>query len=305
MNPTRTLLHGIAMVAATLAGPAGAGCLPDRYDARELRMLPAVGFEVEDATTRQLLARDLVACLGDPDPSVRDGLAVGALTAWLRGGVLEPETRLALHESVLAALRDARDPAGFRRPFAALALSELMRADRLQPVLNAAQRRAVVDAVVAWLPGIVDFRGYSDREGWRHGVAHGADLILQTGLNPALDRGDVARLLDALATRVAPNANVAYVHGEPERLARAVYFLHRREVLDEAWWDRWFDRIAAPAPLPDWQAAMGSERGLARRHNVLAFLHATAHAARVADGSAIDARLLADADRALAAVHGG
>jgi hypothetical protein len=299
------LLLAAAMAAIVAAGTARAGCLPEGYDARELQMLPALGFQVDDGPTRQALARDLVACLGDPDPAVRDGLAIGALTTWLRAGALDRETRLALHGRVLDALRDSRDPAGFRRPFAALALSELMRADRLEPVLDAAQRTAVVDAVVAWFPAIIDFRGYSDREGWRHAVAHGADLILQTGLHPALGRDQVARLLDALATRIAPSVSVAYVHGEPERLARAVFFLHRRELLEDAWWDRWFERLASPTPLPDWRAAERSERGLARRHNLLGFLHALAHAARIGSGSAVDAKLLARADRALATVHGG
>jgi hypothetical protein len=99
--------------------------------------------------------------------------------------------------------------------------------------------------------------------------------------------------------------SVAYVHGEPERLARAVFFLHRRELLEDAWWDRWFERLASPTPLPDWRAAERSERGLARRHNLLGFLHALAHAARIGSGSAVDAKLLARADRALATVHGG
>jgi hypothetical protein len=297
------ILHAAPATAAPDAGRAG--CLPSGYDVRELHLLPAIGFAVDDAPTRQALARDLVACLGDPDPAIRDGLAIGALTTWLRGDALDAPTRLALHEAVLAQLRDPRDPGGFRRPFAALALSELMRADRVSPVLDGAQRAAVVAAIAEWFPRIVDFRGYSDREGWRHGVAHGADLVLQTGLNPALGRADLVRLLDALAARVAPNAAVAYIHGEPERLARAVYFLRRRAELDDAWWDRWFDRLASPAPLSDWRAAERSERGLARRHNMLAFLHAVAHAARIGGGGAPDAALLEDADRALATVHGG
>ncbi|MGE3106460.1 MAG: hypothetical protein AB7K14_14620, partial [Lysobacterales bacterium] len=39
-------------------------------------------------------------------------------------------------------------------------------------------------------------------------------------------------------------------------------------------WQDWFAAVAAPAPLPDWRAAFQSRAGLARRHNVRAFLSA-------------------------------
>lgn len=38
------------------------------------------------------------------------------------------------------------------------------------------------------------------------------------------------------------------------------------------YWNAWFQRIAAPAPLPAWDQACRSQAGLARRHNTRAFL---------------------------------
>ena len=40
----------------------------------------------------------------------------------------------------------------------------------------------------------------------------------------------------------------------------------------EAEWSAWFTQLTMPAPLPNWQAAFNSELGLARRHNLRAFL---------------------------------
>jgi hypothetical protein len=49
-----------------------------------------------------------------------------------------------------------------------------------------------------------DYRGFDTAEGWRHGVAHGADLALQLVLNPAVDKPQIERLLAAVGRQVAP-----------------------------------------------------------------------------------------------------
>jgi hypothetical protein len=67
---------------------------------------------------------------------------------------------------------------------------------------------------------------------------------------------------------------VFYTYGEPARLARPVLYAYRRGVLDRAYWDEWFDRLASPAPFRNWTETFSSNAGLARRHNTLAFLSA-------------------------------
>lgn len=49
-----------------------------------------------------------------------------------------------------------------------------------------------------------DLRGFDAVQGWRHGVAHGADLLLQLALNPALRRVQAEALLAAIASQVLP-----------------------------------------------------------------------------------------------------
>jgi hypothetical protein len=49
---------------------------------------------------------------------------------------------------------------------------------------------------------VSDYRGFDDKEGWRHGVAHGSDWLMQLALNPALDRGQLDQMLAAIATQV-------------------------------------------------------------------------------------------------------
>lgn len=80
-----------------------------------------------------------------------------------------------------------------------------------------------------------DYRGFDDRQGWRHGVAHGADLLMQLSLNPAFGKPELTRIRDAVAAQVMP-AGHAYVFGEGERMAAPIVYIARRGVFTEAEW---------------------------------------------------------------------
>jgi hypothetical protein len=250
-----------------------AHCPPADPGRDSLLALKAAGFALPDDARRQHLARELVACLGDPDPLLRDGIAFEAYTAWLRSGALDLATRTHLLDALLPMLttREPDDP-GFRAPFAALVLSEVARTDRIEPWLSPAQRAALLDAATGYLRSLRDYRGFDPQSGWRHGVAHAADLLLQLALNPALDKAALDRILAAVAVQIAPPGEHAYVDGESERLARPVLFIAQRALHTDAEWKAWFEALVAPAPLASWQDAYTSREGLAKRHNVLMFL---------------------------------
>jgi hypothetical protein len=285
------------------ASSAGAACTGSTEARATLTALELGGFAIADTSERQRRAIELLDCLGDPDPRVRDGIASTALNIWLRGGALEPATRLSLAELLLPMVEADEDPAGFRRPFAALALAEVARADRLAPTLPDDVRRRIVSAATQYLRSTRDYRGYDPIEGWRHAVAHGADLILQIGVHPATTEPEARELIEAITTQLAPT-RIAYVFGEPERLARAVYFIHGRGILDDRFWDAWFERVGSQATSASEATHREMHEQLARRHNLLAFLHAIAFAARANPGPASD-RLAELAHRELVRVHGG
>lgn len=219
---------------------------------------------------RQALALALLDCLAAPDPQWRDELAFEALQAWMRAGRIDTATLRSLHQRLLATLATAPEPAGFEQPFAALVLAEVARVDRLQPWMNTDERQALVDGATRYLAGVRDHRGFDEREGWRHGVAHGADLLLQLSLNPQLQRAQADALLAAIATQVLPPGEVAYRYGEPARLAAPVFYLARRDLLTAEDWQRWF--LALGARVDKRPAARRTQTGLAQRHNLGAFL---------------------------------
>lgn len=284
-------------------GVAGAGCAPEPDRRAGWLELAQLGFEIADAAERQRRALELTDCLGDPDPKLRDEVAFTGLSSWLRAGALDDATRLALAERLLPWVEAAEDPAGFRRPFAALALSEVARADRLAPALPDAVRRRMVAAAARFLETTRDHRGFDATEGWRHAVAHGADLVLQIGLHPATKADEAKHLFDALATQVAP-PGVAWVHGEPERFARAAFFVHRRGLPGDEYWDAWFEALGAPGQGGTATATPSTAETLARRHDLAAFLHAIAFAARANPAPSSD-RLAELAHRELVRLHGG
>lgn len=257
-------------------------CPPGGYTLAELAVLRDNGFAIDDDARRNGLAAALLACTGDPDPAIRDGIVYEGLASWLRSQQLAPETIDTLRAGLLAQLQAADDAAGFRKPFAALLLSEVVRSDRIEPAFTAAQREQLVQAADSYLRGIRDYRGFSPTEGWRHGVAHGADLVLQLALNRNIDSTQLRRLLAAVASQVAPPGAVFYIYGEPQRLARAVFHAHRRGDLNPADWSDWLHDVTDPRPLTTWSEAFASQAGLARRHNTLAFLQALYFAASTA-----------------------
>lgn len=266
---------GVCLAWAALASTAEAACPPDSYARADLLALKARDFQVDDAEIRSSLALSLLDCLEDPDPAVRDGVAFEALATWMRGGLLSSTTAVRILERLQPRIApDYADPRGFARPFAALALAEVARMDRIEPFMTEGQRDGLLDASARFLRSVDDYRGFDDREGWRHGVAHGADLVLQLALNPLVDKDGLDRILAAIASQIVPGEEHFYVYGEPERLARAVYYAASRGLHSGDEWSAWLEDVTGPAPLSDWSDAFRSNAGLAKRHDTAAFLMA-------------------------------
>ncbi len=264
----RRALHVAALALCALPAFARA-CPPEGQTVASLQALKALKFTVPDAGDKRALAEGLVACLADPDPALRDGIAYEALAQWMRAGDFDADALRRLRDALYPML-DGGDADGFRRPFAALVLSEVARTDRVQPWMTPVERAAMVDAATGYLRAVDDYRGFDQREGWRHGVAHGADWLMQLALNPALDRAQLDAILAAVAVQAVPAGGHAYVFGEPGRLARPVLYAARRGVYSDADWQAWF---AALVPrLGDAAQAYADEGWLARRHDLMAFL---------------------------------
>lgn len=248
-------------------GSAEPGCPVNAEQRAALEKLKASGFEIADDAERQAFAKAVTLCLASPDPWLRDGVAYESLTHMLRAKQLSDETKRALLADLTRRL-SAPEGLGFEQPFAALALSEVARADRVEAFLTEDERVKLLVDAQHWFINISDYRGFDAKEGWRHGVAHGADLLMQLALNPKIDAEGLGVIVSAVGVQIAPNGH-AYVFGESERLVRPVLFAAARGALDEAGWTQWLKAVATP---PAGVELFGSVDGLNWRHNTAAFL---------------------------------
>lgn len=260
----------------------GSQCPPPGWDRARLDALKAADFEIADADERAVFATSIVACLGINDPDLRDGIAFEALSHMLRGRQLSEDTMRMLLQDLKVRLK-SREPLGFEQPFAALALAEVARADRIAPYLIEDELVQLLADAQHWFINISDYRGFSDADGWRHAVAHGSDLLMQLALNPRIDKEGLRLIVSTVGTQVAPEPH-AYVHGEPERLVRPILFAAQRGVMTEDEWTNWLTALATPL---DASKMFSSEAGLAWRHNTLAFLQALLANVTLSDDQAV------------------
>jgi len=282
------------------AGGCVAACPPAGETRASLQALKAAEWKqpVEN-DKRQVLALALLDCLSDPDPWLRDAVTYDALQNWMRTGRLDEATVAAVRQRLLATLAAPPDSAGFAQPFAVLVLAEVARVDRLRGNLSDDERAALVVQGTRWLSGWRDPRAYDEKEGWRHGVAHGADLMLQLALNKRLQRAQADALLGAIASQVMPPGDNAWRHGEPDRLAAPVFYLAQGVLLEPADWERWLIELALKR-----QRTPINSTALAQRHNLLAFLNSLYVAAQEAGSAEARARLLPGLRKALREAEG-
>ncbi len=280
-------LATIAFAFAIAGGHAAAACPPPGASPASLAELKAAKWVVADDAARNKLALGLADCLASADPELRDGIAFEALQFWMRSEKLDTATVQALRTALLAGL-NAPDANGFGRPFAALVLAEVVRVDRRKPYLSPDERTGLVRAAADYLQGVRDYRGFDPREGWRHGVAHGADVMLQLAVNPALDKAAHEAMLAAIASQVQAADGHFYIYGEGGRLAAPVFHLARRDTLAAADWEAFIAKVADGARI----RPPVRQEALARLHNLKAFLLPLYAALNESQDQAQRARLL-------------
>ena len=298
-NPRRSRrmqLHGSAFCAVPAGGPgriaavallcligawtaaraqAAEPCPPPGYDRAALRTLRAAHFAIADEQRRAALAHALTACLSSHDSELRDNIGYEAYAYWRRSKALDADTWRFVEQELLRVLSGRDDKVGVARPFAALVLADVVHADRDAPFLLPEQRTALLDAAIGYFIAVRDYRAFDEKVGWRHGVAHGADLLGELALEPGFDKPELDRILAALASQVVAHDDRVYVFGESERLAAAAANVAARGKHPVPAWQAWLAEVTAPAPLRSWADAYSTRPGVAKHQNTINFLLAT------------------------------
>lgn len=196
------------------------------------------------------LTSELTAMLGDPDPSVRDGIAYPTLATWIADGVYD-DLLEGLGDGMTAGLaiglgEDGTDTV-FRRSFSVLVLAECIERDNRQQLVPAEKMVSWGDRIASWFVRERDLRGYVPGKGWAHAVAHGADAIAALAASDAMGRLELTVLLDVMADRLLLPTEHFLTHGEPDRLARTTMRILRRDLVGEDVLEPWLARLSQHA----------------------------------------------------------
>jgi hypothetical protein len=188
------------------------------------------------------LVAELCVMLRSPDPVVRDEQAYPILANWIGAGVLGPDLLMAVGADMAGRFDDPEIQA---RTFAPLILNSLAKADVVAPEWVAAFTR--------WYPSEPDLRGYDQRLGWLHAVAHGADLLGTLGRGPHVA---ATEMLELATKRLLAPTGLVWRDQEDDRLAHAVALTLTDAGVSEAAAIDWLEPIAAkfrngePGPVP-------------------------------------------------------
>ncbi len=227
----------------------------------------------DSVTDADVLALDLVACLGSKNSELRDGIAYESLTYWLRNDALSRNSKLSLLTNLTSNLIDARMETSLVRSFSALILAELLRADAQESFMSDVQRDHLLAVTVKGLEKEREFRGLVDDIGWIHPIAHLSDILWRFALHPQTNSDQIDQILESVATKVAP-PKASYHFNESDRLARVISTVIRQSNISDEKMANWLTQFETPKSMEKWSHAFQTPAGMAELHNTKQFLRA-------------------------------
>jgi hypothetical protein len=266
----RTTRSCLLLFVVLVSAPVASAQTPTVTDPAFWRAVAANEFKVPTGPSMPAMLDALTGLLGSTDPVLRDDVAYSTLANWIyRQRVVSVEERRRLlgvwQLNLRAGLGEAGTPTVLRRSFSALALGTLAILDNEVPYLERSEFTSLLQAAVAYLRDEKDVRGFDSTLGWIHTVAHSADLLKFLARSRHLTRDEQALVLQAVAD-VVLRVETPLVHGEDERLARAVLSIAARSDLDDAAMAAFAKRVAperrSGAPTAATLAMDGNRRHL-------------------------------------------
>lgn len=216
----------------------------------------AGGHQVPTDRPLAELTAELTTMLGDPDPYLRDEIALQTLVSWVFDGVYDALLEGlgdGMTTGLTVGLGEQHTDTVFRRSFSALVLAACV--ERSNSGAAAVPDDAVLrwgDRLAGWFVRERDLRGFVPGKGWAHAAAHGADALGALAQCPSFGRLELTVLLDVVADRLLVPTTARLVHGEDDRLAAATMAVLRRDLVPLEVLEPWVARLAGSArPVAD------------------------------------------------------
>jgi hypothetical protein len=204
-------------------------------------------YTVPSTHTPSDLAPELLSLLGSTDSHLRDGIAYGVLETWISRNLYTADELRSmanqLGENLKRGLGEQGTDTVFLRTFSALVLAEIVYHNNKEPFLSEEDVHQILEQALAYYPAEHDLRGYIPGPGWAHSSAHGADLLFVLAANSFLSASDLERIMQALATKIAPPVAHIYLYNEDQRITRAVLSVLKRDLLSLSFLSTWLDHL--------------------------------------------------------------
>ena len=196
------------------------------------------------------LTAELTELLGNPDPHLRNDLALPVLSNWIGRGVYDDLLRGlgdGIATGLLTGLGENGTDTVFRRSYCALVLGDIIDRDTDRLLVPPAKVLEWGDRLATWYLAERDLRAYVPMRGWAHAVAHGADALGALARSPHCGAGELVVLLDVICERVIAPVDRVWTSGEPDRLAHSTLEVLRRGLVPQELLEPWLRPIGEQA----------------------------------------------------------
>lgn len=204
------------------------------------------------------LTDELFTYIPSTDPELRDTIAYETFANWIE---TEPYSASDLRgylarllENLNIGLGERDTDTVFGRAFSILFLAEVIHRDNQHPYLESTEVIESLNRVLAYLAAERDPRGYVPAKGWAHALAHTADALMIFARSPHVDSSGLMSIFNAVAEKLRSAIDWIYVHGEDDRLARAMVTAFARNLLSVDQVKGWIESLTT-----DWKGAWQDE----------------------------------------------
>jgi hypothetical protein len=242
-------------------------------------------YKIPEGHTLEELTKTLFGYLGNTDPEIRDDIGYIVFANFLKREMYPPDEIRAHVKELLSNLEkgigDIETDSVFLRTFSVLLLAEIVYNDNKKPLLYKEQIKSMLAKALWYLDAEKDPRGYIPVKGWAHTLAHTADLLQELGKNRFIEKDDLEKILQGIAAKLVNSTDWIYIHGEDERLAKAVTAMLQRNIVTMDFLANWFKSMTEPEK--SWKGAYMDEKQAKAFHNTRNFLRSLYIAARTSE----------------------
>ena len=194
------------------------------------------------------LTYELISNIGDVDPYLRDDVIYPCLGHLLHDSHLDKLDLIKITELLISKdyltydMENLFENSTLKRTFTALQIVILLYVHNRDNIFSKDTIKSIFNNVLNYYINETDLRGYDEKIGWIHSVAHSADMFAQLVKCKELNRIEFEDMMNAISLKFRVNS-YTYVSDEDERTVTAIYSLLEREIMTVEFMVEWVNQI--------------------------------------------------------------